>query len=1340
MNSAFYLWRRLSNNDSVYTEEALLAASNYIVVLAEPGGGKTELMKSLARQLGTSTITANKFKHLGADVENHPLVIDAFDELAKLDQTGIHSLLANAQKAKPTRVIISSRSSEWGTAATNSFEDYLGRSPLVVRLCEFEEEEQREIFQHHVRGEEFSKFQAEVARFDLGALLPNPQFLKMFADAYIESGRRFIDKRNIFSQAVERLAKEANVNVVQTLSSTQRVALSSEVFAKILLSGAEGIGTSELTADRIYPLLASLFDRHIASGGILATRLFKPGESADQHRPVHKIVAEYCAADYLAKRIADPVDPLTLYKCLPIIAPNNIVRDELRGLLGWLAALGDRSIQEAAIKLDPYAVLANGDPSQLEHSSKRLLIQGLKDVETKDPYFRRGDAWRRFSASGFFTQEVMTEIKPLLASGSDGHLRDLILELLTGSPAIAHLTQEMRQLILNSSESEHTRLLASRCLLDLSGHDHRADLEVLVSEASHTSLKIAVSILTAIGAEALGLAYLSSFFRVCSKLYPSQQEPYKSTIGTRYFIRRFVSALDLNSIEWLLDDLTKDLVCVCDKKYYECDCRIGISKIVGQMLDRYFDLASPPFVPTKVWRWVGNLVFNEQKSAGQSKAVQVLQNDNVLRQGIMALAIGNLTDSDEIFQTKIQKFEFHSHSGLHFQAADYKFMIDLAFETDNPALWASYIPMHNFHQGEALRGPNKLRRHMREQALKKTSCMREWAKFNMAAAQSAQDLKKSMFSHTRRMKRRRREQNDMNKLNIQYLRDNRELIESGRHWRCLARFADLVLNSPDRIEHEFGDGALVNVVSKALRNCLDFIAPEVPDLFRLAELQCASQGSYAEPVLYAACLEIMRSDGNLESVDLTLLSALRTNLDMGYSAVSDNERKALKDEVNRLIFAAEGSAEVFLRQYVEPQLAQKNCQRADIWLLRGDEAFSNLRAAISIEWLNRFPDLALASLDTLFEIAAEFGDREALQKIIAERCSTLMSTWPSPTGDEDLENRRMFWLVRAFYFLNGTPETYQSWLKTDRDTIFLLKGRSVRFNYGEHSHWPNLTLNKVVAVLEAFIDKWPKVDLPSHWGTDSPSGENAYRFLTEIVWLIDSDVSDNAVVVIDRLLADPKFTDMHNDLKSMRARKISQKARRDFEPPTPKEIVDRLDRDIVVNVEGLRQLVLQELQDFQKAINGGEFNSADRFYDDGKHLNEVRATEIIAERLSLILKPQGIVITPEHQLKSANRSDFTATKLIGGTRRLLVTEVKGQWHRELYTAAAAQLYARYSIHPDAEHQGIYLVIWFGRDVKVAGIKNRNINTAQELKTSIEITMPSELAGLIDVFVLDVSKS
>ena len=621
-------------------------------------------MGSLAQQLGTSSVTANVFAHMGADTENYPLVIDAFDELAKIDQTGIHRILANARKANPTHVIISSRSSEWNNSDTSAFNNFFGHPPRVVRLCEFDESEQRAIFEHHLPREGFAAFQTEVTRFDLETLLPNPQFLKLFADAYIESERHFIDKRSIFAQAVGRLAKEANPNVARsnpTLSITQKVDITSEVFTKLLLSGAEGVCTSEATENRMYPLLASLFDGDTTAAAILATRLFKPSDSVDQHRPVHKIVAEYCAADYLTKRIADPADSLTLSKCLPIIAPNSTVRDELRGLLGWMAALGNKPIQESAIELDPYAVLANGDPSQLEASSKRLLINRLKEIETQDPYFRRGDFWRRFSVAGFFTQDVVEEIKPLLTAGSDGHLRDLILELLAGSPAIELLKDELCQITLTPTENNNTRLLANRCLLDIDSDVHRSNLDILLSEASKTSLSIASKIIKTLGPETFELAYLAEFLRICSNLYSGHHERYKCAIGDRYFLKKFINGLELATIEWLLDDLTKDLACICGKKSHECECRTGISKIVGLMLDRYFELATPPFDPLRVWQWVKNLNFHEQKGIEQSKAVQVLQEDDELRQGIITHVFGRLTDRDEIL-TQINSFDWHSHS------------------------------------------------------------------------------------------------------------------------------------------------------------------------------------------------------------------------------------------------------------------------------------------------------------------------------------------------------------------------------------------------------------------------------------------------------------------------------------------------------------------------------------------------------------------------------------------------------------------------------------------------------------------------------------------------------
>lgn len=1336
---SFYISRKLSSSDITYTEEELLAAYNYVVVLAEPGGGKTELLRSLARKLDASVVTANLFRHVGADVENFPLVIDAFDELVKVDQAGIHKLLANARKANPTRVIISSRSSEWGHSATSAFHDFLGHRPLVVRLCEFEEAEQRDIFNNHLCGEDFSEFREEVSRFDLESLLPNPQFLKLFADAYVESGRSFTDKRSIFSQAIESLAKEVNVSVGRgksSLSVKQKISYASELFAKILLSGTEGVGTSEATENQMYPLLASLCSS-VAVECVLATRLFKPGDQEDQHRPVHKIVAEYCAADYLIKRIIDPKDPLTLEKCLPIIAPNSSVRDELRGLVGWMAALGNRHAEEVLINLDPYAVLANGDPSQLEGASKRLLVMRLKEVEAKDPYFRRGDFWRRFSAAGFFTPDLVEELRVLLSNKGSGHLRSLILELLVGSPAIEKLSDDLRRIMLDSREDENARLLASRCLLELPDYDHPSDYSALIAEGTHASLSIAANATEVLGVEVFGLDLLADYFRACSKLYPGRDEGYGRVIGVRYFVKSLIGVLRLEVVEWLLDCLTCDLMCGCGKESYECDCRNGISKVVGSLLDRYFDLSCPPFDPGRVLGWVRNLNFHESKSAKESRAVEVLQECDALRQGIISLIFGGLVNREEIFEARLNMSGWQSHSGLCFKACDHRFIVDLAFEAGNAVLWGGFIVGHQHYRKKSDPDVDGLRRHMREQASINPSFMREWMRSNKETEQFQRQNRFHSLRRSRKVRRSQKRQSDIYAANMKYVQENRDLVESGRHWGCLVRFAELVLMRPEGIEREFGDEGLVR---SALRNCIDFITPNIPDLHKLAELQCASKYQQSELILYASCLEILRKYGDLDAVDVHILKSLRTGIDVHYSAVSQEDKEALKAEVDRRLFDDADSAELFLRQYVEPQLSQVGCVSPDVWLLHRDDAFGHLRAAISVEWLARFQGLAIDSLDTVFEVAAQYGDRRDLNFIIEERCAELRSDLLGAEDIDGLKQRRDFWFLRAFYFLNEPPEFYKQWFDSDKDAVLLFSRRSGRITRSDYPYWPRLTSGKIEVILDAFVEEWPRVDLPNHWGTESSKEESAYRFLSELIWLIDSDDPDEAIPVLLRLISNSRFMDFHKDLKSVYSSQLRRFGLRDFEPPSPQDIVDRLDHDLVVTVEGLRQILIQELHEFQRAITGGEYNSVDRFYEKGERLGEVRSTEIIAERLSLRLESQGISVTPEHQLKDANRSDFTVTKMISGKRKLLVVEVKGQWHRELYTAASAQLYERYSIHPDAEQQGVFLVIWFGANEEVAGSMRHGIRSAQELKRSIEDKLPKDLEGLIDVFVLDVSRN
>ena len=762
-------------------------------------------------------------------------------------------------------------------------------------------------------------------------------------------------------------------------------------------------------------------------------------------------------------------------------------------------------------------------------------------------------------------------------------------------------------------------------------------------------------------------------------------------------------------------------------------------------MDRYFRLSQPPYEPLRVWSWLENLHFPNSIDTKDIISVQALRRDDKLRRSILYHVFSNLTDRDLIWEIRIDKFRGHySHEGLSITGGDYQFIVDLAYENDNPGLWASFMQFHFYHHDKEKRGTDELRKHMREQALNKPDFMRRWAWSNRQhKIQTKKDDRKYNIKHRRSMKRYQKKKQQRHADDIKYIKDNRAQIEQGQHWGYLVYFSELVLCKTEKIEERCGDEQLVR---NALKNCHSFIEPEIPDLQKLAELQCASQRLDIEIIIMASCLEVFREHGHLEGVNSALLTALRTNLSMSYPDVDGDVMEALKVEIDRLIFPNVATAEKFIRQYLEPQLADPKCAHPEVGLLKYDVIFNPLRTVLSIEWLTRFNLLENFALNELFEIAAQYGEREKLNKIIKTRCSQLLLEAPDSDNMEKHQNSCKFWFIRAFYFLDFNDSApYWSWLKTDKNSVLLFNSRAGRMNRGDQPHWPILTANKIETILDAYIDKWPKVDLPNNWGAGSPSEETAYRFLKEIIWNISDDNSNEVVLILDRLLGDSRFINIHNDLKSIKTEQLRNRALRNFEPPAPHEIVDLLDNNAVVTVEGLRQLVLQELVYYQRDINGGEFNAANRFYTkdkkgDDKHLGEVDSVEIIAERLKLRLSSQSITITAEHQTKNQNRIDITAAKVIDGQRRLLVIEAKGQWHSELYSAASTQLHERYSIHPDAEHQGIYLVIWFGADEKVSNRKGHGITNALELRKSIEETLPLEIKGLINIFVLDVSRS
>lgn len=260
MTDTCYIQRSLICGEENFSEDRLLGMAGVIVVLAEPGAGKTELLKSLAGRLGVRTDKASIFRHRNSTAPSEYLVLDALDEVAKVDPSGIDAIFVKAQETGAKLVIFSSRSSEWEEAREIRIRECFGTDPKVVRLQPFDENEQKALFSHHMPDEDFAAFKRELEKFDLEPLLGNPQFLRLFAEAFVESGRIFTTKQKLFEDAVRRLANVPTDGVAQKTGSMreERIAWANEVFAKLLLSGAVGVDVTDTLDEIQFPRLTSL--------------------------------------------------------------------------------------------------------------------------------------------------------------------------------------------------------------------------------------------------------------------------------------------------------------------------------------------------------------------------------------------------------------------------------------------------------------------------------------------------------------------------------------------------------------------------------------------------------------------------------------------------------------------------------------------------------------------------------------------------------------------------------------------------------------------------------------------------------------------------------------------------------------------------------------------------------------------------------------------------------------------------------------------------------------------------------------------------------------------------
>ncbi len=1345
----FYLPRKLHNDDKEFTEVEVLASFQIIIILAEPGAGKTSLLESFSEQLNVKKNTANVFLKRNISEKNSALIIDALDELVRVDQSAICELLGKVADIGPSTLILSSRSSEWEQSYSHQIKEFFETEPEIFRLYPFNESEQQKIFENYKPNEDFEKFQQEINKYSLNPLLPNPQFLKLLADAYIESNYFFPDRKSIFSQAFKGLAQEKNIvfNFRNDLNQKAKIELTEEIFAKIILSGAEGISTNDGGLDHLYPRIDSLLkldsDQYLS---LISTRLFKLSDNENQHIPIHKIVLEYGAANYLINKINSYRNNISLRQCLSIIAPNGIVRDELRGLVGWMAALGEKYIQESLIDIDPYAVIANGDPSQLLSSSKKYLLEKLMALVEEDPFFRRNDMWRSFSIVNFFDEKSISIIQKILSVDEEkNHLRGLILELLEKSIILKSIGTDLEKIVLNENIDKYIRDLASERLTEIENYDASIMLGSLIRLKNNSSLNIAAHMIEKIGVSKIFYNLVLDFFIACTSLYPKDNNiDRKLVIGERYFIKQLISSINYELIIDIINDLTIKIQCICQKKFFECYCRDGVSKVVGMLLDRYFELEQKEYDPEIIWKWLKNLNFHNGKNEKDSVAVKVLQEQDGLRQGIFKAAFTRNDGEDKDNETTWNNLLSFRHAGLRFKIDDYYFILDLAFEENNSYLWGYFAPTHQFYNSNESKINYKLRQYAKKQAYEKNDFLKIWKNKNLQSIKQYKSNKRLI--NGRRIRNGKIKQQILRDENIQYIKNNHKLIERAENFSCLRDLARFTLYWPDRIEIEFGNCQIVKTI---LKDCITYIEPHLLNLKKDKKINFSSPAYDLETVLYASCLEIFRETGSLRKINYELLEILYLNLNEKHPIISRNENKLLKEEVGKLIFTDRSEKDKFITQYIEPEFSFSSSQKLKLNWLKNDDNFKSLRETLPLDWLNKYPQMNIENLETVFSLCVQFCSQRKIKELIFQKCFQIKLELSKECEKSNLLNAKAnFWFIRAFFFLDEAEiEFYWEYLKEQEDTIFQLNNRIDSFYNSNDSLWPVLTPLKIWLILDHFIEVWPKVELSETFGTMDTSSETAYRFLRSLIWKLSQNKSEDSLLTVSKLILDKRFLDMWAELKSIRSTLIRAINLSNFKAPASELIVSFLDDDELATVESMRALIIEELERFQNDLKGSETTSKDIFYNkqyinnkisDQRRLNEIEATLRVADRLRLRLENKGITVNVEHQLKDSNRCDITFTKIIDNKRKLLVLESKGQWHEDLYNAASTQLFQKYSIHPDAEQQGIYFVLWFGENEKIANKVKHNIESASHLKEVLETKLPVELKGFIDIFVLDVS--
>lgn len=1309
------------------------------VLLAEPGAGKTQAFLAEKRATGGSYVTASDFISLRSTTyPNTPIFIDGLDEI----RAGSYSHRAPLDEIR-TRLDelgrpsfrIACREADWRSAVDHTRLKAVSRTGELAEL-HLQELDDAEILAilRSLSVERPEEFVTRSEHHGVRELLANPLLLDLMVKAIGTQGDRWPESREaVYSMACARLAVEYNTahraERRWDQTSIDRLLKNAGLISSLcLLADIPGIsdvtGLEAGAGLHVDAMPAELGIDDLDSA--LTSKLFVA--DADLRVPRHRTIAEFLAAGAIAKRIEDGL-PVGRVLSLMSGSDGGIV-DSMRGLHAWLATRCV-SVRQLLIEGDVLGVVLYGDVTTFSTGEKRQVLNALNREAQRFPWFRKTD-WQDHPFGALGTADMAGTFQDLLAAPdrSQAHqsLLGCVLDAIKHGDPMPQLSRELWKVAEDLGFRPDTRLDALDAALAQPGPD----------------FSVARMMLDTIEAGVIADPNDELAGRLLSRLYPAIVTP--KEIAQYFRVPKFEFHFGVYQGFWRRQFVPgtpdKDLGDVMDA-WAEVirnaeDDRYGLTRghITGDLLKAALT-ASGDAVPIEtLYRWLGvgfgkhgvsRLTGNDLKGAREWLGARASK-----LKALVAYGWGKVGAEGASGRRYFWESEEHI-LGATRPADWYLWLLEQAAATSDEEL-ARYC----FESAAdiALDPRPEFALTMEE--------VEDWVQSHSGKWPQAAGWLVERWSvrldHWQRKEKMRQAKHDAKGKTDQ--RERRRQIEPHlpsifagtappglMNQIALAydeRFIDIQGETPVERVQDF-IGGTTQEANAAITGVVATLAlPDLPKVDEILRLNLAGRAHLIRPAcLLGASLAFERdpeSTRNWPDALAGKLAAFWLTEGVGDQPEWFSSLAALRPAV---------IAPVLIRYAAQTIRRRSVTSVAGLWMLAREDRLADLSRAVIPALLRAFPTRAnerqLRILNgDLLPAASRWLPTNEFQALLAERSSI-----------KSLDAAQ-----RIAYLVAGLP------IDAERCSMDLLRlvgsSESRAAHMGRALQWqeqrkkgadslPERAAGRLIELIAPYAS--PERTLGSHWVGDA---DHRRDWVNHFLSHLTSSGSLEAAAELARLSGLRKLDRWKVAFDS--AAFDQSRARRDasFRQASVDEVASVLANRAPANPQDLASLVLDHLRIIENQLRGDDTNGLKLFRrDDGKTpKSENDCRDALIQRLRGPLLPLGVHIEKEAQAAHDTRPDMRAQFMEPGHRLRVPIELKKEGHRELWSAWRTQL-RPYTLDPECDGVGIYLVLWFGIEPRPSpeGIRP---STPQQLTDLLRAMIPEEDRRRIHVVVVDLS--